>query len=82
MNQFLSSEHNKTKHGTSRGTSIRLIARETWQTWMSSSHKVIWTIEILRFCSYDLSTGLPTLWDGQPHVCLLQCDIDRGQKHQ
>ena len=46
---------------------------------MSSSHKVIWTIEILKFCSYDLSTGLPTLGDGQPHVYLLQCDIDRGQ---
>ena len=28
VNQFLSSEHNRTKHGTSRGTSIRLIARE------------------------------------------------------
>ena len=49
MNQFLSSEHNKTKHGTSRGTSIKLIARETLQTLMSSSHKVIWKVEIPEF---------------------------------
>ena len=30
VNQFLSSEHNRTKHGTSRGTSIKLIARENF----------------------------------------------------
>ena len=30
VNQFLSSEHNKTKHGTARGTSIKLIARENF----------------------------------------------------
>ena len=28
VNQFLSSEHNRTKHGTSRGTSIKLMVRE------------------------------------------------------
>ena len=28
VNQFLSSEHNRTKHGTSCGTSIKLMARE------------------------------------------------------
>ena len=30
VNQFLSSEHNKTKHGISRGTSIKLIVRENF----------------------------------------------------
>ena len=46
---------------------------------MSSSHKVIWKVEFPEFYFSSLSKGSPTLWDGQPHVCLLQCDIDKGQ---
>ena len=30
VNQFLSSEHSRTKHGTSGGTSIKLIVRENF----------------------------------------------------
>ena len=54
---------------------------KTWQTWMSASHKLILRSEISESCCFDSSKGSPTLWDGQPHVCLLLCGIDRGQKH-
>ena len=82
VNQFLSSENTRRSMGLLGELRSNWLLGKTLQTLMSSSHKVIWKIEIPEFYFSCLSKGSPTLWDGQPHVCLLQCDIDKGQKHQ
>ena len=52
MNQFLSSEHNRTKHGTSRGTSIRFIVMgnlANFDVIMSQGDLAIWNSNVLFF---------------------------------